>query len=124
MDKPIHPGFAVLELSKLLLYETYYDTFQPYFGEKNTHLHFMDKDSFLLGVKTNDFTKDLQNPNDLFDFSNLRKSHELVSNKNKKVLGKFKTETKNIWIDETTWLTSKAFLFKCNDKNTNKLKGI
>ena len=35
MDKPIFLGFAVLELSKLHMYETYYDILQPYFGEKN-----------------------------------------------------------------------------------------
>ena len=34
MDKPVYLGFAVLELSKLLRYETYYDKLQPYFGEK------------------------------------------------------------------------------------------
>ena len=31
MDKPIYLGFSVLELSKLLIYETYYDKLQPYF---------------------------------------------------------------------------------------------
>ena len=31
MDKPIYLGFAVLELSKLHMYETYYDKLQPYF---------------------------------------------------------------------------------------------
>ena len=34
MNKPIYLGFTVLELSKLLMYETYYDKLQPYFGEK------------------------------------------------------------------------------------------
>ena len=29
MDKPIYLGFTVLELSKLLMYETYYDKLQP-----------------------------------------------------------------------------------------------
>ena len=33
MDKPIYLGFSVLELSKLLMYETYYDKLQPYFGQ-------------------------------------------------------------------------------------------
>ena len=28
MDKPIYSGFAILELSKLLMYETYYDKLQ------------------------------------------------------------------------------------------------
>ena len=37
MDKPVYLGFAVLELSKLLMYETYYDKLQPMFWrEKNT----------------------------------------------------------------------------------------
>ena len=35
MDKPIYLGFAILELSKLNMYETYYDTLQPYFGKEN-----------------------------------------------------------------------------------------
>ena len=37
MDKPFYLGFAVLELSKLLMYETYYDKLQPYdlFCNKN-----------------------------------------------------------------------------------------
>ena len=30
MDKPISLGFAVLDLSKLLMYETYYEKLQPY----------------------------------------------------------------------------------------------
>ena len=29
MDKPFYLGFAVLDLSKLLMYETYYDKLQP-----------------------------------------------------------------------------------------------
>ena len=42
MDKPIYLGFAVLELSKLHMYETYYDKLQPYFGEKNNQCLYMD----------------------------------------------------------------------------------
>ena len=63
MDKPIYLGFAVLELSKLYMYETYYDILQPYFGEQNLHSHFMDTDSFILSVNTKDFIKDLKNWN-------------------------------------------------------------
>ena len=35
MDKPIYIGFSVLELSRLLMYETYYDKLQPEFGQEN-----------------------------------------------------------------------------------------
>ena len=84
----------------------------------------MDTDSFVLSVNTKNIIKDLRNLEDIFDFSNLDKTHELFSNKNKKVTGCFKVETpKNIWIDEFVCLRSKMYAFKCGDDSKNKLKG-
>ena len=127
MDKAIYVGFAILELSKLHMYETYYDTLQPYFGQENLQLHYVDTDGMILSMKTKDIIKDLKNLENIFDFTNLDENHELFSNKNKKVIGKFKIETpENIWIDEFVCLRSKAYSFKCknNDENKNKIKGI
>ena len=125
MDKPIYLGFTVLELSKLHMYETYYDILQPYFGQENIQLHYMDCDSFVLSIETENIISDLKNLEYLFDFSNLDKNHELFSNKNKKVVGKFKIETpKNLWIDEFVALRSKCYAFKCDNDSKNKLKGI
>ena len=59
-DKPIYLGFPLLEVSKLLMYETYYDKLQPYFGQRNLQLHYMDTDSFVLSVDTKDIIKDLK----------------------------------------------------------------
>ena len=39
MDEVIFDGFAILELSKLHMSETYYDKFQRYFGQENLQLH-------------------------------------------------------------------------------------
>ena len=83
LDKPIYLGFTVLELSKLLMYQTYYDKLQPYFGQENIQLHYMDCDSFVLSIETQNIINDLKNLEDLFDFSNLNKNHELISNKKK-----------------------------------------
>ena len=83
MDKPNYLVFAVLQLSKLHMYETYYDNLQPYFGEKNLHLQYMDTDCFMLSVITKDIIKDLKNLGDIFDCSNLDKNLEIFSNKNK-----------------------------------------
>ena len=125
MDKPIYLVFTVLELSKLLMYETYYDKLQPYFGQENIRLHYMDTDSFVLSVNTKDIIKDLKNLEDIFDFSNLDKINELFINKNKKLIGFFKNETpKSIWIDEFVCLRSKMYAFKCGDDSKNKLKSI
>ena len=127
MDKAIYVGFAILELSKLHMYETYYDTLQPYFGQENLQLHYNDTDGMILSMKTKDIIKDLKTLENIFDFSNLDKNHKLYSEKNKKRLGFFKIETPlNIWIDEFVCLRSKAYSFKCknNDENKNKIKGI
>ena len=127
MDKAIYVGFSILELSKLHMYETYYDTLQPYFGQENLQLHYINTDGMILSMKTKDIIKDLKNLEDILDFSNLDENKGLFSEKNKKVIGKFKIETpKNIWIDEFVCLRSNAYSFKCKDKdeNKNKIKGI
>ena len=125
LGKPIYLGFTVLELSKLLMYETYYGKLQPCFGKQNLHLQYMDTDSFVLSVNTKDKIKDLINLEDTFDFSDLDKNHELFSNKNKKVIGKFQIETPvNIWIDDFVCLRSKIYAFICGDASKILLKAV
>ena len=60
MEKPIYLRFTVLELSKLLMYETYYDKLQPYFIQEIIQLYYMDIDSFVLSVNAKDIIKDLK----------------------------------------------------------------
>ena len=48
MDRTIYLGFSVLELSKLLMYGTYYDKLQPFFEQEKIQLHYMNTDSFVL----------------------------------------------------------------------------
>ena len=88
MDKTIYVGFSILELSKLHMYEAYYDKLQPYFVKENIKSLYIDIDGMILSMKTKNVFKDLKNLEDIFDFSNLDENHELFSNKNKKVIGK------------------------------------
>ena len=84
----------------------------------------MDTDSFILSINTKDIIKDLKNLEDLFDFSNLDKNHELFCNKKKEKIVNFKIETPtNIWVDEFVCLRSKMYAFKCGNDSKNKLKG-
>ena len=127
MDTAVDVGFAILELSKLHMYETYYDTSEPYFGHENFRLHYIETDGMILSMNTKDIINDLKFLEDIIDFKNLDENHELFSNKNRQVIGKFKLETpKKIWIDEFVCLRSKAYSFKCNDnkENKNKIKSI
>ena len=62
--KTINVGFSVLELSKLLMFEWYYDKRQLYFGEDTLELHFLDTDSFIFSFKPiKSLTEDLKHFN-------------------------------------------------------------
>ena len=71
--------------------------------------------------------RDLKKLEVIFVFSIVDENHELFSNKNKKVVKKFKIETpKNAFMDEFVCLRCKMYAFKCGDdsESKNKLKGI
>ena len=57
----------VLELSKLLTYETYYDKLQQYFGKEIIQLHYITTNSFVLSLDAQDIPKKFYNLRDLFD---------------------------------------------------------
>ena len=54
MNKPIYLGQAILDISKTLMYEFWYDYIKPKYGDK-ARLCYMDTDSFVIYVKTEDF---------------------------------------------------------------------
>ena len=87
MAKPIYIGFAILEMSKFLRYETYYDKLQLYNGQENIQLHYMDCDNFVLRIRTQNKIIDLKNREHFSDVSNSNENHELVSDKNEKNCG-------------------------------------
>ena len=129
MEKPIYLGFCILELSKLLMYETYYDKLQKYFGVDGIQIHYQDTDAFIMSIKTTDIVNDLSNLQDqykMFDFSNLNKEHKLFSNEFKKIPGYLKIETpKSLYIDRFVCLRSKCYAYTTQlDGCDNKLKGI
>ena len=84
MDKPSYMEFAVLEISRLLWYETYYEKLQPYLGLENLQLHYMDCDSFVSSIRILNIINELKNLDYLFDFSNLDKNKDIFRDKNKK----------------------------------------
>ena len=121
LDKPIYLGFAILELSKLYMYETYYDKLQPYFGQESFPLQYIDTDCFVLSIDSDNIIFDLKNLEYIFDFSNLDKNHELYRTKYKKIVGKFNLETpKNVIIDDLVYLRSKMYAFKSKDDTEDK----
>ena len=51
MNKPVNLGLSILDLSKTVMYEFWYDYVKSKYGE-NAKLCYMDTDSFIVHVKT------------------------------------------------------------------------
>ena len=70
MNKPIYLGLSILEISKILMYKCWCDYMKPKYGD-NVELCYMDTDSFIMHIKTEDFSKDIaDNVEKRFDTSN------------------------------------------------------
>ena len=59
INKPVYIGSSILEISKTLMYEFWCDYMKPKYGD-NGKLCYMDTDSFMMHIKTEDFYKILQ----------------------------------------------------------------
>ena len=70
MNKRIYLGLSILDISKILMYEFWYDYMKTKYND-NGKICYMDTDSFIMNIKTEDFYKDIANDVDKrFDTSN------------------------------------------------------
>ena len=122
LNKPIYAGASILDLSKITMIEYHYDYIKEKYG-KDSKLLFTDTDSLSYELQTDDLYRDRIGSN-LFDTSNYPEDHMLFSNKNNKVLGKFKDEAKGIPIIEFTGLRAKMYSLKYEESEEKKAKGI
>ena len=124
MNKPIYLGLLILEISKILMYEFWYDYMKPKYND-NVRLCYMDTDSFVMHIKTNDFYKDIASDvENRFDTSNYEVNIPLPTGKNKKVIGLMKDELGGKIITEFVTLRPKTYSFLTdNDKEDKKAKG-
>ena len=58
MNKPVYLGLSILDMSKTVMYEFWFDYVKPTYGEK-VKLCYMGTDSFLVYVKTDNIYKDI-----------------------------------------------------------------
>ena len=124
MNKPIYLGLSVLEISKILMSEFWYDYMKPKYGH-NVKLSYMDTDSFIMTIKTNDFYEDIANDvKNRFDTSNYEVNRPLPMGKNKKVIGLMKDELGGKIITEFVTLRPKTYSYLTDDgKEDKKAKG-
>src|SRR5438093_1945582 len=122
-NKPIYVGMAVLDLSKLLMYQTYYDVINKRWP--NNEIIGFDTDSFFLNIHTEDLYKDMEDIREYLDTSEYPKGHPLtLGETNKKVLGKFKDELNGKVMREIILLRAKQYSYLVEEKEVNKIKGV
>ena len=92
MNKPVYLGQAILDLSKIVMYEFHYDYMKQKYPEGLT-LCYMDTDSLIYDIETDDFYKDIaEDVKDRFDTSGYSPNRPLPVGLNKKVIGLMRTE--------------------------------
>ena len=124
MNKPIYLGLSILEISKILMYEFWYDHMKLRYND-DVKLCYMDTDSFVMHIKTNDFYKDIASDvENRFDTSNYEVNRPLPTGKNKKIIGLMKDELGGKIITEFATLRPKTYSFLTyNGKEDKKTKG-
>ena len=120
MNKPIYLGLSILEISKILMYEFWYDYMKPKYND-NVRLCYMDTDSFVMHIKTNDFYKNIaRDVENRFDTSNYEVNRPLPTGKNKKIIGLMKDELDGKIITEFVTLRPKTYSFLTDEGKEDK----
>ena len=124
MNKPINLGLSILEISKILMYEFWYDYMKPKYGD-NIKSCFLDTDNFIIYIKTEDFYKGIADDVECkFDTSNYEADRLLPTGKNKKVIELIKDELGGKIIKEFVALRPKTYSYLADDcKEDRKTKG-
>ena len=123
MNKPVYLVQAILDLSKIIMYEFHYDYMLPKYGG-NIKLCYMDTDSFVYDIKTEDFYKDIADDVEArFDTSGYR-DRPLLVGKNKKVIGLMKDELGGEIMKEFVSLRPKMYSYRAGNSELKKCKGI
>ena len=112
MNKPIYLGMAILNTSKILMYEFWYGYLKPKYGDRIKLCY-----SLIPFIKTEDFYEDIADDvQKRFDTSNYKVDRPLPTGKNKKPLGLMKDELKGRIMKEFIALRSKTFAYQIDKK--------
>ena len=120
MNKPVYLGLLILEISKALIYEFWYDYMKPKYSD-NVKLCYMDTDSFIMHIKTEDFYKDIANDVEKrLDTSDYEVNRPLSTGKNKKVIGLMKDKLGGKIMTEFVALRPKTYSYLMDDGGSDK----
>ena len=115
MNKSIYLGLSILEISKIIMYDFWYDYMKKKYGDM-VKLCYMDTDSLIMNIKTKDFYKDIaRDVEERFDTSNYDVDRSLPKGKNKEVIGLMKDELGGRIITEFAVLRPKTYSYMTDE---------
>ena len=123
LNHPAYVGMSILELSKQLMDDFYYNQLKKEYGDL-CELLYTDTDSLLLEIHTRDVYAEMVSQADLYDTSNYPKDQPLRDVKNKKVLGKRIDECAGVFIVEYVGLRPKMYSIEAETTLIKKAKGV
>ena len=113
-------GLSILEISKKLMYEFWYDYIKPKY-QQNAKLCYMDTDSFIIHIKTEDVYEDIVDGVERrFDTSNYEVNRSLPTRKNKKEIELMKDELGGKVMTEFVAFRPKTYSYLVDDGNSDK----
>ena len=120
MNKPVHLGLSILELSKILMHKLHYDYVKSKYNEK-AKLCYMDTDSFLVYIKTDYINKYIaEDVEARSDTSNYELDRPLPKGENKKAIGLMKDEIREKIMTKFVKLTAKIYIYLIDDGSEDK----
>ena len=120
INKPIYLGMSILDFGKIPIYEFWYNYLRPNYKE-NLQLCYMDTDSYIFGVKTKVWYKDISNDIEKrFDASNIQTDIPIRKGVNKKVLRTWKDELSGFPMKELIGLAPNSYACLINDGKIGK----
>ena len=120
MNKPMYLRVSVLEMSKTLIYEFWYDYIKPK-CKQNAKLCYLDTDSFIINIKIEDFYEDISNDVEkIFYRSNYGIKRPLPIGRYEKVIGLIKDELGGKIMTEFAAPRAKAYSYLMDDGNNDK----
>ena len=123
MNKPVYLSQVILDLSKIVMYEFHYNYMVPKYGLEKLKLCYMDMDSLVYDIKTEDFYEDIASDVEArFDTSGYSKTdfRLLPIGLNKKVIGLMKDELGGKIMTEFVALIPKLYCYKVLDSSEDK----
>lgn len=120
-NKPAYIGFSILDISKTVMYDFYYNYLKKQYGN-NVNLLYTDTDSLVIQIVTNNFYEDMKQNLDKFDTSNYKTTNLQSMPRNQSVVGKMKDEFAGVPVLNFYGAGAKSYCVNVHRENGGEIK--